>query len=111
VLARELAARTGESLTEAVIIGLRERLERTKRARPTALRDGDSNEATHAAPCCFMFGRRLPLRTEVRLSLTPPPRAVTVCPTANMFFAAFSSRSCLAPHSSHDQSRVATVIA
>ncbi len=38
-LARELAARTGEGITEAVIIALRERLERTKRARPTALKD------------------------------------------------------------------------
>jgi antitoxin VapB len=38
-LARELAARTGEGITEAVIIALRERLERTKRARPSALKD------------------------------------------------------------------------
>jgi antitoxin VapB len=38
-LARELAARTGEGITEAVIIALRERLERTKRTRPSRLRD------------------------------------------------------------------------
>jgi antitoxin VapB len=38
-LARELAARTGEGITEAIIVALRERLERTKRARPSALRD------------------------------------------------------------------------
>jgi hypothetical protein len=40
-LVRELASHAGESLTEAVIIALREceRLERAKRARPTALED------------------------------------------------------------------------
>ncbi|MGD0474336.1 MAG: type II toxin-antitoxin system VapB family antitoxin [Candidatus Velthaea sp.] len=38
-LARELAARTGEGITEAVIVALRERLERTKRARPTGLEE------------------------------------------------------------------------
>jgi antitoxin VapB len=37
-LTRELAAHTGEGITEAVIIALRERLERTKR-RPTVLKD------------------------------------------------------------------------
>ena len=31
-LARELAARTGEGITEAIITALRERLERTRRA-------------------------------------------------------------------------------
>jgi antitoxin VapB len=36
-LARELAARTGEGITEAVIIALRERLERTKRRTPAGL--------------------------------------------------------------------------
>ncbi len=34
-LARELAARTGESLTEAVLNALRERLARETRRRPT----------------------------------------------------------------------------
>jgi hypothetical protein len=72
----------------------------------SALKDGDSNDATHAAPCCFTFRRRLLLRTEVRLSLTPPPRAVTVCPTASIFLAAFSSRSWVARHSLHAQVRV-----
>lgn len=39
-LARELAARTGESITEAVLIALRERLARKRgQARPTPLRD------------------------------------------------------------------------
>jgi antitoxin VapB len=39
-LARELAARTGETLTDAVVIALRERLARqTGRARATSLRD------------------------------------------------------------------------
>ena len=39
-LARELAARTGETLTEAVAVALRERLARqTDRAAVTALRD------------------------------------------------------------------------
>jgi antitoxin VapB len=39
-LAREVAARTGETLTRAVIIALRERLARLKtRRRPRALRD------------------------------------------------------------------------
>jgi antitoxin VapB len=39
-LARELAALTGESLTDAVVIALRERLARqTGRARPTSLRE------------------------------------------------------------------------
>ena len=39
-LARELAARTGESLTEAVVTALRERLVReTGRARPVPLRE------------------------------------------------------------------------
>ena len=37
-LARELAARTGESLTDAVLISLRERLEREKRKEATGLR-------------------------------------------------------------------------
>ncbi|MGQ4599309.1 type II toxin-antitoxin system VapB family antitoxin [Nocardia sp. R6R-6] len=38
-LARELAARTGETMTEAVVIALRERLAReTGRARPVPLR-------------------------------------------------------------------------
>ncbi len=36
-LARELAVRTGEGLTEAVINALRERLERTKRRTPRGL--------------------------------------------------------------------------
>jgi antitoxin VapB len=34
-LARELATATGESLTDAVLIALRERLERQRRARTT----------------------------------------------------------------------------
>lgn len=39
-LARELAARTGESLTEAVVVSLRERLAReTGRARANPLRE------------------------------------------------------------------------
>lgn len=39
-LARELAARTGESLTEAVVVALRERLARqTGRARVVPLRE------------------------------------------------------------------------
>jgi antitoxin VapB len=39
-LAREVAARTGESLTRAVIVALRERLGRLKaRRRPRSLRD------------------------------------------------------------------------
>ena len=39
-LARELAARTGESLTEAVLVALRERLAReTGRAKAIALRE------------------------------------------------------------------------
>lgn len=39
-LARELAARTGESLTEAVVVALRERLAReTGRARAIPLRE------------------------------------------------------------------------
>lgn len=39
-LARELAARTGESLTEAVVVALRERLARqTGRTRATPLRE------------------------------------------------------------------------
>lgn len=39
-LARELAARTGETMTEAVVVALRERLARqTDRAAVTALRD------------------------------------------------------------------------
>lgn len=39
-LARELAARTGETLSEAVVVALRERLVRqTGRAAVTALRD------------------------------------------------------------------------
>jgi antitoxin VapB len=39
-LARELAARTGESLTDAVVIALRERLARqTGRARAASLRE------------------------------------------------------------------------
>jgi antitoxin VapB len=39
-LARELAARTGETLTEAVVVALRERLARqTGRNRATPLRD------------------------------------------------------------------------
>ncbi len=39
-LARELAARTGESLTEAVVNALRERLDRhSKRKHPMRLRD------------------------------------------------------------------------
>lgn len=39
-LARELAARTGESLTEAVLVALRERLAReTGRTQPISLRD------------------------------------------------------------------------
>lgn len=39
-LARELAARTGETLTEAVVVALRERLAReTGRAHATPLRD------------------------------------------------------------------------
>jgi antitoxin VapB len=38
-LARELAARTGEGLTEAVINALRERLERTKRRTSAGLSD------------------------------------------------------------------------
>jgi antitoxin VapB len=36
-LARELAARTGEGITEAVINALRERLERTKQIQPVGL--------------------------------------------------------------------------
>jgi antitoxin VapB len=36
-LARELASATGEGLTEAVIGALRERLERTRRRRPSGL--------------------------------------------------------------------------
>ncbi|BBZ39089.1 type II toxin-antitoxin system VapB family antitoxin [Mycobacterium conspicuum] len=39
-LARELAARTGETLTQAVVVALRERLAReTGRAKPIALRE------------------------------------------------------------------------
>jgi antitoxin VapB len=39
-LARELAARTGETLTEAVVVALRERLARHQgRARPVPLRE------------------------------------------------------------------------
>jgi antitoxin VapB len=39
-LAREVAARTGETLTGAIIVALRERLSRLKRTRPrTPLRD------------------------------------------------------------------------
>ena len=39
-LARELAERTGETLTEAVVVALRERLAReTGRTQPIALRD------------------------------------------------------------------------
>ncbi len=38
-LARELAARTGEGITEAVSVALRERLERIKRGRPISLTD------------------------------------------------------------------------
>lgn len=39
-LARELAARTGETLTEAVVVALRERLAReTGRTRPVALHE------------------------------------------------------------------------
>lgn len=39
-LARELAAQTGETLTEAVVVALRERLTRERgRAQNTALRD------------------------------------------------------------------------
>lgn len=39
-LARQLAARTGETLTEVVVVALRERLAReTGRARPDALSD------------------------------------------------------------------------
>jgi len=39
-LARELAARTGETLTEAVVVALRERLARTTgRGRATAVRE------------------------------------------------------------------------
>ena len=38
-LARELSQRTGESLTEAVVVALRERLDRQRRqARPVAAR-------------------------------------------------------------------------
>lgn len=38
-LARELAQQTGESLTEAVVVALRERLDRQRRqARPVAVR-------------------------------------------------------------------------
>lgn len=36
-LARELARETGEGLTEAVIVALRERLERTRRSRRPGL--------------------------------------------------------------------------
>lgn len=39
-LARELAAQTGETLTEAIVVALRERLTRERgRAQTTALRD------------------------------------------------------------------------
>lgn len=39
-LARELAARTGETLTQVVVVALRERLAReTGRSRPIALRE------------------------------------------------------------------------
>lgn len=46
-LAREVAARTGETLTHAVIVALRERLARLKtRRRPRSLRD-DLREIGH----------------------------------------------------------------
>jgi len=38
-LARALATQTGESLTDAIIVALRERLTRTQRARHHLLRD------------------------------------------------------------------------
>jgi antitoxin VapB len=38
-LARELSSETGEGLTEAVIVALRERLERVRRRRPYRLAD------------------------------------------------------------------------
>ena len=37
--------------------------------------------------------------------LTIPPQAVTASPAARMFFAAFTSRSCQAPHTGHVQCR------
>jgi antitoxin VapB len=51
-LARELAAATGEGLTEAVLIALRERLERVKRRRGHSLATalGDIARRTAALP-------------------------------------------------------------
>lgn len=73
-----------------------------------ALKDGDSRRDVRHRDTFWRFTLplRLPPRTEVRFGLTPNPRADTTCPAASTFFAAFSSRSWLAPHSLHVQSRI-----
>ena len=53
-LARALARRTGETLSEAVITALRERLERELRKDQTIRRDGDR------PPLCLTAGARSP---------------------------------------------------
>ena len=47
----------------------------------------------------FLLHRAVPTRAEAVAGRAVSPEADTVSPTANMFFAAFISRSCGMPHS------------